>query len=139
MAQDPEVRETHPELVATVAEERLCVEKVPKLRSIVQIRVTPETRRQTVGVPLHEEHAKVKRVRVERWVDEAPQIREQGDTLIVPVVEEVLVLEKRLKLVEEIHVTRTREERVEEHTLELRSEHASVTRVPARGMGPNLA
>ena len=35
-----------------------------------------------------------------------PNIRHEGDTMIIPVVEEVLVTEKRLVLREEVRVTR---------------------------------
>lgn len=38
-----------------------------------------------------------------------PSIREEGDTTIVPVFEEYLVVEKRLRLVEEVHIRRTTE------------------------------
>jgi stress response protein YsnF len=130
MEQEPEGHEKAPEVVATVAEERLRVQKVWKPRGRVQIRVASEKRRETVAIPLCELRAEVKRVPMDRWVDEPPQVRQEGDTLIVPVVKEMLIVEKRLKLVEEIHVLQKRDERVEERTLELRSEHATVTRAP---------
>jgi stress response protein YsnF len=42
--------------------------------------------------------------------DEAiPTTREEGDTTIIPVFEEYLVVEKRLRLVEEVHIRRTTE------------------------------
>ncbi len=41
---------------------------------------------------------------VGRVVDEAPAARAEGDTTIIPVVEERLVVVKQLFLVEEIHV-----------------------------------
>ena len=49
----------------------------------------------------------VTRVPVNREVSEAPPIRMEGDITVVPVVEERLVIEKRLFLVEELHLTRT--------------------------------
>lgn len=48
----------------------------------------------------------VTRVRVEREVDAAPPVRQEGDVTIISLVEEVLVLTKRLILREEIHVRR---------------------------------
>ena len=50
---------------------------------------------------------KVERVPVDRLVTEAPQPRQDGNTLIVSVVEERLVVEKRLFVVEEVRITRT--------------------------------
>jgi uncharacterized protein (TIGR02271 family) len=49
----------------------------------------------------------VERVAVERPVAQAPAPRQEGDTLIVSIVEERLVVEKRLFVVEEMRITRT--------------------------------
>jgi stress response protein YsnF len=35
-----------------------------------------------------------------------PTVREEGDTIVIPIVEEVLVVERRLFLKEEVHVGR---------------------------------
>ncbi|MCU1257248.1 MAG: hypothetical protein JWO80_133 [Bryobacterales bacterium] len=52
----------------------------------------------------------IERVQVDRIVAEPPVQRQEGDTLVLPVVEEVLVVEKRLMLREEIRITRRREQ-----------------------------
>ena len=57
---------------------------------------------------LFSEEADVRRVPVNRVITEIPQTRQEGDVTIVPVVEEVLVVEKRLLLKEEIHIERKR-------------------------------
>lgn len=64
----------------------------------------PETATDT----LFAEEADVRRVPVNRIVSEAPQTRQEGEVTIVPIVEEVLVVEKRLLLKEEIHIVRKR-------------------------------
>lgn len=46
----------------------------------------------------------VTRVPVGREIDLVPQSRVEGDTTIIPVVEEIAVVEKRLVLVEEIRI-----------------------------------
>lgn len=48
----------------------------------------------------------VQRVAVNQAIDAVPGPRQEGETLVIPVVEEVLVTEKRLMLREEIRVTR---------------------------------
>ena len=48
---------------------------------------------------------------IDRQVDVAPKIRIEGDLTIVPVLEEILVVEKRLILKEEVHIRRTRSRR----------------------------
>lgn len=80
----------------------------------------------------------VKRVVIDKIValSDAPQSRQEGATLIIPVVEEVLVVEKRLRIKEEIHITRN--QRTEQHseTVVLRSEEVTVERF---GQVPDLA
>ena len=48
----------------------------------------------------------VERVPVDRQVDAAPAPWQDGDTLVIPVVEEILVVEKRLVVREEVRITR---------------------------------
>lgn len=47
----------------------------------------------------------VRRVQVERILDEPVQPRQEGDTIVYPVMEEVVVFQKKLMLREEIYVT----------------------------------
>ena len=58
-------------------------------------------------------------------------MREEGDTLIVPVIEEQLVIEKRLVLKEIVRVTRHARTRAEQHAIRLRAEELRVERVTA--------
>ena len=73
----------------------------------------------------------MERVAIDQWVDEAPPIRNEGETLVVPVVEEVLVVEKRLRLREEIRLTWHHEEEHEPRHFVVRREEVRVERVPA--------
>jgi stress response protein YsnF len=87
---------------------------------------------------LMREHVEVNRVPVDRIVplDQAPATRQEGDTLVIPVLEEVLVVERRLRIKEELHITRTRrEEPHAEHVL-LKSEQVSVERFDEAGDRP---
>lgn len=72
----------------------------------------------------------VKRVPVDRIVAlaDAPSARQEGDTLIVPVLEEILVVEKRLRIKEEVHITRTARQEAYADTIVLRTENVSVER-----------
>jgi stress response protein YsnF len=60
-----------------------------------------------------------------------PHVRLEGSTTIIPVVEEVLVVEKALVLVEEIHVKRRTETETVQIPAMVRSERATVERDPA--------
>jgi uncharacterized protein (TIGR02271 family) len=88
---------------------------------------------QRVEAALRDEDVTVERLVVDRAVAEAPPVREEGDTLIVPVLEERLVIEKRLILKEEIRIRRRARTRTEQHTVRLRAEDVRVERLPPDG------
>lgn len=73
----------------------------------VTVRTVPEQEQIVVRDEVRREHVEIKRVAVEREVDRAPDVREEDGVTIIPVLEERLVVEKRLFLVEEIHVSRS--------------------------------
>jgi len=91
-------------LVIPVVEERLNVQRREVETGRVRVSTVPEERTEQVSELLRHSEAQIERTVVNREIEEVPPIREEGDTLIVPVIEERLV--KRLFLVEEIRVTR---------------------------------
>jgi hypothetical protein len=78
------------------------------------------------------EEVTVERVPIHRVLGPAdhPEVREIGNTLIIPVLEETLVLEKKLVLREEVRLTRTRKEVRREEQVPLRRQYAVVERLP---------
>lgn len=70
----------------------------------VRVSLTTETAEEILRETLRSRRAAIERVPVDREVSEVPATRQEGDVIIVPVVEEVLVVEKRLVLREEIHL-----------------------------------
>jgi hypothetical protein len=60
--------------------------------------------------PLFSEDVSVERVPVNRIISGPAQTRQEGDTTIIPVVEEVITVQKRLFLREEVRITRKRTE-----------------------------
>src|SRR5690606_4780036 len=79
------------------------------------------------------DRVEVDRIPVNEEVDTPPQIREEGDTLIVPVVEEVLVVTKRYRILEEVRVTKYRDVRTETFHEELKREVVTVTEEDPEG------
>jgi len=73
----------------------------------VNVRVASDQEDVVVRDELRQERVEITRVPIDREVSEAPAARTEGDVTIVPVLEERLVVEKRLFLVEELHVRRT--------------------------------
>lgn len=117
-------------LVIPVFVEELDVRKRTVETGRVRVTKTVHERQELVDEPLIEERVVVERVPVGRIVDAEPAVRREGDILVVPVLEEVLVVEKRLLLKEEIRITRTRVEARHPQQVTLRSEEAAVERLP---------
>lgn len=72
--------------------------------------------------------AQIDRVNIDREIDAVPEIRQEGDLLYIPVVEEVVVITKRLMLREEIVVRRTVETEQTEIPVTLRRTEVAVER-----------
>lgn len=100
----------------------------------VRVRKVVHTERVTIDEPAYVDRVEVRRVTVNTVVDgDAPQPRTEGDTLIIPVVKEMIVIEKRLVVTEEVYVTRQRVEVHLPQEVELRREEIIVERRDADG------
>jgi uncharacterized protein (TIGR02271 family) len=119
--------------VIPVVRETLQVGKRQVETGKVTVEVTPTLRKQVVDLPLTQETASVERVTINRVVDRPEQPRQEGDLTIVPVYEEVLIVEKRLMLKEEVRIKREKHSRQERREVELRVEEAQVRRSAATG------
>ncbi len=92
--------------IPIVAEEAYVIKRTAHAERVT-VRTLPEEEQIVLRDHVSREHLDVTRVPIDREVAEPPQIRTEGDLTIVPVLEERVVLEKRLFLVEELHVRRT--------------------------------
>ncbi len=66
-----------------------------------------------------------------RTIDVVPPITEEGDTTIIPVVEEIVVVERQFVLKEEIHIRRVTTKERHQETVMLRKQEAVITRKEA--------
>jgi uncharacterized protein (TIGR02271 family) len=121
------------EVVVPVIEEELATGVRAVRTGSVRVDKKVEKRTRRISAPLVHEDVEVRRVPINRVVTETPKARRHGDTVIVPVVEEELVVTKRLVLKEEIHMVkrRTKERVVKE--VELGRERARVRRLDGEG------
>ena len=96
----------------------------------VRIHKTVSEQRHPVAQDLLRTTVDVKRVAVDKIVplSEAPATRQEGDTLIVPVLEEVLVVEKRLRIKEEIHIISRAQRQPHTGSVVLRAEQVAIER-----------
>jgi uncharacterized protein (TIGR02271 family) len=112
-----------------VVEEQINVVKRPVEKGRVRIVKTVQEREEVVDVPLMEEEVEVNHVPVNQLVDRTEAVRHEGDTMIVPIYEEVLVVRKRLMLKEELHITRRRRDVNRPQTITVRREEVEVERL----------
>jgi uncharacterized protein (TIGR02271 family) len=114
--------------VIPVIEEQVQVGK--RVRETGSVRISKKVHQEevTVDEPIVQEHVEVERVPVNQYVDIAPPaIRYEGDKMIISVLEEVV--EKRLILVEEIHITKQQEKTHDPQKVTLRKEELRVERI----------
>jgi len=88
---------------------------------------------QQVEHTLWHEQVEVRHVPVDMLVDQPPPSRYEGDTLVVPVLEEILV--KRYRIKEELHITRSKHYTAHTATVTLQSEHIDVARFDEHAQG----
>lgn len=112
-----------------VIEEQVHVDK--EIRETGQVHIAKDVHREDVALdlPIIHEEAEVERIEVNQYVDTPPPpVRYEGEKMIIPVLKEVLVVEKRLLVVEEIHITKRRTEEHDTQHIELRREEIRVER-----------
>lgn len=115
--------------VIPVIKEEAQVTKKQVTRGRVHIQKKVHEHEEVIDQETYQDIVNVERVPINQVVDTPPQVRQEGDTMIIPVVEEVLVTEKRLLLKEEVRVTRQRKEIHQPTSVKLRSEEVNVERL----------
>jgi uncharacterized protein (TIGR02271 family) len=116
-------------IVMPVIAETLDVQKRKVETGGVRVRKVVHEREEVVDEPLMREEVQVKRVPINRVVEAPVPVRHVGNTMIISLLEEVLVVEKRLMLKEELHITKGEIETYKPQRVTLRSEEAVVERV----------
>ena len=94
----------------------------------ISVNTITRTREEIVDEKLTHEHIEIVRIPIGRQTDGVPPIREEGDVTILSIVEEVVVVERRLVLKEEIHLRRVRSSSRHLESVLLREQDAIVTR-----------
>ena len=123
---DPEIPEDH--ITIPVIEEQLKVDK-KVIETKVHVSKVVHENVENYSIPYTEEKVSVERVPKNEFIDSLPPaIRYEGDVMIISVLKEVPVIEKRVMLVEELRVTKTKTEKTETHQLSLRKEEVEVKR-----------
>lgn len=119
-----------------VVEEQVVVRKRRRVTGAVRVATRVREEERLVDEPYDVEEISVERVPVEgggRWVEAPVPVRREGPTTIVSVHEEVVVVETRLRVVEEVRLTRRRATRRHAARVTVRREEAVVERLAPPG------
>ena len=115
-------------MVIPIIEEEVTIEKHIVTTGKVNITKRVREHEEIVDVPTYKGEVNVNRVPVNMFVEKHPPIRQEGDTMIIPIVQEQIVMVKKLLLVEELHVQNRVVESHHPQTVMLLKEEVEVVR-----------
>lgn len=124
-----ESRKDEARMIIPVIEEQVRINK--KVVETAKVRVSKVVHEnvESFEIPVIEEHVSVERITKNELVDKTPpSIRYEGNVMIISVLKEVAVVEKRIMLVEEVRITKSQTQKTETHTIPLRKEEVDITR-----------
>jgi len=116
--------------------EELSVAKQKRETGRVRVRTYTQEREALVDENLEHERVEIETVPVGRRIDTVPDVRQEGDTTVVPVVEEIVHVERQLMLKEEVRIRRIRTTERHQEKVTLRHQEAVVTRQQTEPPGP---
>jgi uncharacterized protein (TIGR02271 family) len=111
-----------------LAAEELAVAKEKVETGRVRVSIRTHEREALIDESLARERIEIETVPVGLRIDAVPEVRQECNTTIVPVVEEVLVVERHLILKEEIRIKRVRTTERHQEKVILRHQEVVVTR-----------
>ena len=135
-AQPGPTEQAEDEATVQLAAEELSVTKEKQVTGRVRVSTVTREHEELVDQDLLSERVEIETVPVGRQIDTMPVVREEGDTTVIPVVEEVVVVERRLMLKEEVRIRRVRTTERHEERVTVRRQEAVVTRYPAESNDP---
>lgn len=112
-------------LVIPVVQEEMEIHR-KKAESGVRVTKKVIEEERQIDEPGFVEHVDVRRIVKNTILDRPVSPYREGDTLVIPVMEEQVVIQKRLVLKEEIRVTKRREEIKKEQDVVLRREEVTI-------------
>jgi uncharacterized protein (TIGR02271 family) len=126
------------QIVIPLLEEQLKIARQKVLTGGVRVHKTVQERTETVDEPTLKEELEIRRISVNQFVAAPPAVRYEGDVMIVPLMEEVLVVEKKLVLREEIRITTRRDTVRQPQQVVLRREEATLEQIKPEAGGENI-
>jgi uncharacterized protein (TIGR02271 family) len=116
-------------IVVPVIEEHLVVTSQQIETGKVHIKKRVKEEHVSVNIPVIREGYDVQRIAGKKdLLLEHPPIRYEGENIIIPVVREVMVIEKRYEVLEEVHIIKTTSETPHQQEVTLKKETVEVQR-----------
>src|SRR5712671_6602397 len=125
---DPKKKEQSADAIPVI-EEAVVVDKHSVVTGRVRVRTITEFVEDVAHATLEKQDIEIRRIPIDQIVDSPPSVRTEGDVTIVAVLEEVLVVEKRLLLKEEIHIHRHTDSEVIDKPITRRNQRVVVDRL----------
>lgn len=117
------------EFTVPVLREELDVRKEVLRTGAVRLQKVIHESPEAISELLASESIEIERVPMDVIVDSPPSIRKEGDVTVIPIVEEVLVVTKHLRLKEEVRIGKRRSVSEYRQEVSLRREDLIVERV----------
>ena len=132
MNNETEVDRLDTDLSLEILKEELEIEKRSNVTGVVRLEKTVRTFDAFIDENLTSDSISIERIPMNHYLDEAVATRQEGDTTVVPVMEERVIVTKQLVLKEEIRITRHRQLERYHEAVPLRTEEVEVTRLDPR-------
>ena len=120
-----------------LAAEELSVAKESRETGRVQISTHTHEREALIDEDLARERVEIETIPIGRRINTVPEVRQEGDTTVIPVVEERLVVERQVVLKEEIRVRRVRTTERHQEKVALRHQEAVIARYRQDAITPD--
>jgi uncharacterized protein (TIGR02271 family) len=133
MARESTIRD---EIVLPLHKEAIAIDKQRVITGKVRVSTVTREREELVETFLAREDVEIERKPVGKLVDRAPAVRRTGDTIIIPIVEEVLAVARRLVVKEEVRIRLVSRKEKHKQRVTVRSQEAVIDRLPAATRGP---
>ena len=123
---------SEPATIIPIIQEEIVVDKYVVEKGKVRVSKRVSEHEEIIDEPFFHEEVRVERVPINKIVDAAPIVRQEGDTMIIPVVEEQAFVQKRLVLVEELRVRKQVIETHQPQTVTLLKEQIEIERIAGK-------
>ena len=115
--------------IIRVHQEALHISKEVVEKRKIQIHKNVHTETVTHDIPLLNETIKIEHIDFNKEITEIPKVRVEGNVTIIPVIEEVAMVTKKLMLVKEVYLTKEQHKKVEHIENKLRKETVTIDKM----------